>query len=91
MIQNKERSEVRDSTDRAARVAGYVLITLGVIVGAAFALAPLWERTAGGPWFLSPLFMAVGIPLAFPRSAVGHAIVGRFDKLLDKLIPGGDS
>lgn len=84
----KARDEVRVETERAARIAGYALLSLGFMLAlVAGVVAPLLDKHVDLPWFLSVIFIGAGIPLSFPRSALGHAIVGRADAILDKFVP----
>lgn len=78
----KARDEVRDETREAFRYVGYGLLALGFLGNAALMLG---IGRGGGPWFLATIFLALGIAMAFPRSKVGHLIVGHFDALLDRM------
>jgi len=79
----KSRDEVRDTTQGGARIVGVILLGVGFL----YLLAPALPFDAPGPWWFPAALFGAGIVFAFPRLTFSHAIIARFDALLDRLGP----
>jgi len=80
----KTRDQVRPATRAAFKILGWALIALGFAFGVGLVVQQFRGLDAGAPWFLSLIFIGAGIPIAFPRTPLGHVLAAHFDAALDR-------